>query len=74
LKDLNEESFHLELYKTTSISRKGKNNPITNGKMNKIISELVDEALREKEYKAKNSKFYADRLAQSNAISKNIYK
>ena len=43
----------------SSITCKGRNNPIRNGKIDNIIKEMVDEAIYERQYQMKMRKLYS---------------
>ena len=68
--EISEESFDMEpRILRTSIGVKGKNNPLSNGKMGRILDQLVDEAIVEKQYKLKLNKLYYKNRARSNISS-----
>lgn len=70
---IDEESFELDEPKMKSpLSSQGRNNPISNGKMYRILDQLVDEAIWDKEYKRRLNKLYTQKLTKEvrNNLSK----
>ncbi|CAI2361893.1 unnamed protein product [Moneuplotes crassus] len=63
--NIDEESFDLEQRALqSSVGFKGKHNPISNGKMNRILNQLIDEAIFDKKYRSKYQKLYARKLSR----------
>jgi len=71
LSHIQEESFeHTKRNSSTSITYKGANNPLVNGKMDKIIGDLINEVTYEKQYKAKMKRLYISRNNNHNPLTK----
>ena len=54
----------------SSITCRGRNNPLRNGRIDNIIKEMVDEAIADRQYQMKQKKLYsAERASNSETVN-----